>query len=61
MRAAGVGFGAEGWDPVMVGSRLAVGSGMGYLSYRHLAERLHHRRRVWQMAVMVDPEMVDWG
>ena len=33
---------------------------MGYLSCRRLAELLHHRSQVWQMAVMVDPGMVDW-
>ena len=61
MRVAGVGFGTEGRDLVMVGSRLAVEFRDGYLSCRRLAELLHPRRRVWQMAVMVDPEMVDWG
>ena len=56
---AGVWFGAEGRDPVMVGSGLTVEFRDGYLSYRCLAELLHHRRRVWQMTVMVDPETVD--
>ena len=61
MWAAGVGFGAEGRDPVMVGLELAVGFMDDYLLCRRLTEFLHHRRRVWQMAVIVDPKMVDWG
>ena len=32
---------------------------MGYLSCRRLVVLLYHRRRVWPMAVMVDPETLD--